>query len=162
MKRLSHLDAQGAARMVDVGSKRVTRRSARARALVRLPPECVPVMAAGGRSHKGDVFQVARLAGIMAAKRTSDFVPLCHPLGLDGVDVELRLDKSIIAIQTTVRNTGKTGAEMEALTAAAGAALAVYDMLKGLSHDVVIERIELVEKRGGRSGVIRRRVSRPR
>ena len=146
--------------MVDVGGKRVTSRSARAQALVRLPPECVPVMAAGGRSHKGDVFQVARLAGIMAAKRTSDFVPLCHPLGLDGVDVELRLDKSIIAIQTTVRNTGKTGAEMEALTAAAGAALAVYDMLKGLSHDVVIERIELVEKRGGRSGVIRRRVSR--
>jgi cyclic pyranopterin phosphate synthase len=144
--------------MVDVGGKRVTRRSARAQALVRLPPECVPIMAAGGRSPKGDVFQVARLAGIMAAKRTSDFVPLCHPLVLDGVDVGLRLDGNTIAIATTVRNTGKTGAEMEALTAAAGAALAIYDMLKGQSHDVVIERIELVEKRGGRSGVIRRRV----
>jgi cyclic pyranopterin monophosphate synthase len=162
MKRLSHLDAQGAVRMVDVGGKRVTSRSARARALVRLPPECVAVMAAGGRSHKGNVFQVARLAGIMAAKRTSDFVPLCHPLELDGVDVGLRFEKNVIAVQTTVRNTGRTGAEMEALTAAAGAALAIYDMLKGLSHDVVIERIELVEKRGGRSGVIRRRVSRRR
>ncbi len=142
--------------MVDVGGKRVTSRSARARALVRLPPKCMPIMAAGGRSHKGDVLQVARLAGIMAAKKASDFVPLCHPLVLDGVDVDLRLREDTIAIETTVRNTGKTGAEMEALTAAAGAALAIYDMLKGTSHDVVIERIELVEKRGGRSGIIRR------
>lgn len=152
MADLTHLDAQGAARMVDVSDKAVTARSATAHSLVRLPESCRAVLAAGGDSKKGNVFQVARLAGIMAAKRTADLIPLCHPLALDGVTVDLRLERDALHINATVRCTGRTGVEMEALTAATVTALTVYDMLKALSHDIVIERTELLTKSGGRSG----------
>jgi len=156
MADLTHLDAQGAARMVDVSDKAVTSRTATAHSLVRLPESCRVVLAAGGDSKKGNVFQVARLAGIMAAKRTADLIPLCHPLALDGVTVDLRLDGDALHIDATVRCTGRTGVEMEALTAASVAALTVYDMLKALSHDLVIERTELRAKSGGRSGDYRK------
>jgi cyclic pyranopterin phosphate synthase len=156
MSDLTHLDAQGDARMVDVADKAVTARSATARSLVRLPEPCRAALAAGGDTRKGNVLQVARLAGIMAAKRTAELIPLCHPLPLDGVAVDLRLEGDALRIEATVRCTGRTGVEMEALTAASVAALTVYDMLKALSHDLVIERTELVAKSGGRSGDIRR------
>lgn len=152
MPELSHLDAQGAARMVDVSDKAVTARSASARSSVRLPEPCRAALAAGGDTKKGNVLQVARLAGIMAAKRTAELIPLCHPLALDSVSVDLQLDGDALRIEATVRCTGRTGVEMEALTAASVAALTVYDMLKALSHELVIERTELVAKSGGRSG----------
>jgi cyclic pyranopterin monophosphate synthase len=155
-KKLSHLDAQGQARMVDVSAKRVTSRSATARAGVRLPAACVAVLAAGGDTSKGNVFQIARIAGIQAAKRTSDLIPLCHPLPIEGIDVSAELIDDCCEIRATVRCRGKTGVEMEALTAASVAALTVYDMLKAVSHDLVIEAVELLHKAGGRSGVIRR------
>jgi cyclic pyranopterin phosphate synthase len=156
MKKLTHLDPSGNVRMVDVGAKPVTARSATARSIVRLPEPCRAVLAAGGDTRKGNVFQVARLAGIMAAKRTSDLIPLCHQVPLDGVDVELRLAGDELAIEATARCSARTGVEMEALVAVSTAALAVYDMLKALSHDLVIERTELLRKAGGRSGDIAR------
>ena len=154
--RLSHLDAQGDPRMVDVGAKPITSRSASARSVVQLPEPCRAALAAGGDTRKGNVLTVARLAGIMAAKRTADLIPLCHPLPLDGVDVDLTLTGADLVITATVRCTGRTGVEMEALTAASVAALTVYDMLKALSHDLVIARTELLSKSGGRSGDIQR------
>jgi len=154
---LSHLDEQGNARMVDVSDKAITARSATARSVVRLPEPCRLALAGGGDTKKGNVFQIARLAGIMAAKRTADFIPLCHPLPLDAVTVDLRLDGDALRIEATVRCTGRTGVEMEALTAASVAGLTVYDMLKSLSHDLVIERTELMAKSGGRSGDYRKR-----
>lgn len=157
MKRsLTHLNARGDVRMVDVGTKRVTGRVAGARAVVVLPEPCRRVLAEGGDTAKGNVLQVARLAGIMAAKRTSELIPLCHQVPLSGVDVDLRLDGTRLVITTEARCSGQTGVEMEALVAASTAALTVYDMLKALSHDLVIERVELTHKRGGRSGAIRR------
>ncbi len=143
--------------MVDVGAKAVTKRSATARAVVVLPESCRAALAAGGDTRKGNVLQVARLAGIMAAKRTSELIPLCHPLPLDGVDVAFALTGDRLRITASARCSAKTGVEMEALTAASIAALTVYDMLKALSHDLVIASIELVAKDGGRSG----RISRP-
>ena len=153
---LTHLDAHGAPRMVDVSAKAITARSASARSVVLLPEPCRAALAAGGDTRKGNVLAVARLAGIMAAKRTADLIPLCHPLPLDAVEVDLLLAGSELTITATVRCTGRTGVEMEALTAASVAALTVYDMLKALSHDLVIARTELVAKDGGRSGPIRR------
>jgi cyclic pyranopterin phosphate synthase len=155
-RRLTHLDARGDVRMVDVGAKRVTRRFAGARAVVTLPEACRRVLAGGGDTRKGNVLQVARLAGIMAAKRTSELIPLCHQVALAGVDVDLRLDGARLVITSEARCAGRTGVEMEALVAASAAALTVYDMLKALSHDLVIERVELTHKRGGRSGAISR------
>jgi cyclic pyranopterin phosphate synthase len=154
--RPSHLDADGHARMVDIGGKAETRRSATARALVRLPPACRAVFAAGGTVPKGDIAAVARLAGIMAAKRTAELIPLCHPLALDRIAVEVVPGADAVEITATVATTGRTGVEMEALTAVTVAALTVYDMLKGVSHDIVIDGIELLRKEGGRSGVIDR------
>jgi len=153
----SHLDDTGAPRMVDVGSKPVTARRAEAVATVRMRPEMLAALLEGG-GPKGDALVAARLAGIGGAKRTSDLIPLCHPLPLDHVDVTLTPDRAAgtIAIRAEARATARTGVEMEALTAASVAALTLYDMAKALQRDIVIERIELVEKSGGRSGDYRR------
>jgi cyclic pyranopterin monophosphate synthase len=156
-KRLTHLNASNQVQMVDVGDKAVTERSASAQAIVILPTACCAVLASGGATRKGNVFEVARLAGIMAAKRTSDLIPLCHQIPLAGVSVELVLKGKRLFITTTVRCRGQTGVEMESLTAVSITALTVYDMLKAISHDVVIESIELLTKDGGRSGLIDRR-----
>ncbi|MGH2418326.1 MAG: bifunctional molybdenum cofactor biosynthesis protein MoaC/MoaB [Candidatus Limnocylindria bacterium] len=153
MTRPSHLDADGAPRMVDVGSKPVTARRAVAGAIVRMRPEVLAsLLDAGG--PKGDALVTARLAGIGGAKRTAELIPLCHPLPLDRVDVELTPDREIgtIAIRAEARATARTGVEMEALTAASVAALTLYDMAKALQRDIVIERVELLEKSGGSSG----------
>lgn len=155
---LSHLDADGKPSMVDVGAKAVTRRSATAIARVRLPAACVAVLAAGGDTAKGNVFEVVRLAGVMGAKRTSDLIPLCHPLPLDVVRIECELAHDVLLIRGEAACSARTGVEMEALTAVSVAALTAYDMLKAVSHDLVIEGVELVSKSGGRSGDITRQV----
>lgn len=157
MPELTHLDDQGHVRMVDVTDKAVTARSATARAIVRLPEAARVVLAAGGETKKGNVLQIARIAGIQAAKRTSELIPLCHQIPLTGVAIDLQLQGDALTIEATARCHGQTGVEMEALTAASIAALTVYDMLKAVSHDLVIERTELLTKSGGRSGVIDRR-----
>ena len=149
----SHLDEEGAPRMVDVGGKPVTSRRAVASATVRMRPEVLgTLLDAGG--PKGDAFVTARLAGIGAAKRTAELIPLCHPLPLDRVDVELVPDRDAgtVEIRAEAAATARTGVEMEALTAASVAALTLYDMAKSLQRDIVIERIQLREKSGGRSG----------
>ena len=151
----THLGEEGAPRMVDVGTKPVTARRALAAATVRMRPEALrSLLDAGG--PKGDAFVTARLAGIGAAKRTSELIPLCHPLPLDRVDVELEAEPAdgTVRITAEARATARTGVEMEALTAAAVAALTLYDMAKALQRDIVIERVELLEKSGGRSGVV--------
>jgi cyclic pyranopterin phosphate synthase len=153
MKRLSHFDRAGRARMVDVGAKPPTHRTARARAFVRLSPE---VLQSLPENPKGDALEVARIAGIQAAKRTSELIPLCHTLALDHIDVELTIGAEGIEIEARAATTGPTGVEMEALTAAAVAALTVYDMTKAVDKSITIERVELIEKTGGRSGHFRR------
>ena len=157
MERLTHLDADGAARMVDVGAKAVTRRRAVARATVRMQPATAGAVAAGD-APKGDVLGVARIAGIQAAKRTGELIPLCHPLGLDHVDVDAVVDADAGTVTITAEASleARTGVEMEAMTAAAVAALTVYDMVKGLDKGVAIEQVVLLEKSGGRSGPWRR------
>jgi cyclic pyranopterin monophosphate synthase len=154
-KRLSHLDRAGRARMVDVSAKRDTKREAMARGSIRMKPDTLALIQSGGVA-KGDVIATARLAGIMAAKRTHELIPLCHPLPLTHIDVELRPDKktSSLAIEAVVRTTAKTGVEMEALTAVAIAALTVYDMCKAVDRSMRVENIRLVRKRGGKSGRI--------
>jgi cyclic pyranopterin phosphate synthase len=151
--RPSHLDPDGAPRMVDVGAKPVTARRAVAGATVRMRPDVLATLLDAG-GPKGDAFVVARLAGIGAAKRTAELIPLCHPLPLDDIEVELKADRDagVVTIRARVAATARTGVEMEALTAAGVAALTLYDMSKGLQRDIVIERIELLEKEGGRSG----------
>ena len=153
MTRPTHLDESGAPRMVDVAAKPVTARRAVAAAVVRMRPEALAALVDGG-GPKGDAFVTARLAGIGAAKRTSELIPLCHPLPLDAVDVELTPDREsgIVTIRADVRATARTGVEMEALTAVSVAALTLYDMAKALQRDITIERVELVSKSGGRSG----------
>jgi cyclic pyranopterin phosphate synthase len=155
--RLTHLDEHGAARMVDVGAKPVTQRRAVARAVVRMAPETARAVAAGD-APKGDVLGTARIAGIQAAKRTGELIPLCHPIGLHHVDVEGVVDAEAGTVTLTAEASvaAPTGVEMEAMTAAAVAALTVYDMVKGLERGVVLERVELLEKSGGRSGTWRR------
>ena len=154
---LTHLDAEGRASMVDVGAKPETSRRAVARAVVRMSPATAAVVAAGD-APKGDVLGTARLAGIQAAKRTAELIPLCHPLGLDHVDVAARLDAGAGTVTLTAEAslTARTGVEMEAMTAAAVAALTVYDMVKGLERGVAVEQVVLLEKSGGRSGTWRR------
>jgi cyclic pyranopterin monophosphate synthase len=149
----SHLGAQGEARMVDVGTKPVTPRRAVARAVVRMRPDVLATLLDAG-GPKGDAFGVARLAGIGAAKRTADLIPLCHPLPLDRVAVDLAPDAAdgSVTIRAEVAATARTGVEMEALTAASIAALTLYDMAKALQRDIVLERVELLEKEGGKSG----------
>jgi cyclic pyranopterin phosphate synthase len=156
-ERLTHLDEHGAARMVDVGDKPVTARRAVAQAVVRMAPETARAVQAGD-APKGDVLGTARIAGIQAAKRTGDLIPLCHPIGLDHVDVEGDVDAEAgtVTLTATASVTARTGIEMEAMTAAAVAALTVYDMVKGLERGVTIEAVALLEKSGGRSGTWRR------
>lgn len=153
--RLTHVDLDGRLRMVDVGAKAVTEREAVASGHVTLGAATRRAVR-DGRLAKGDPLQAARLAGIMAAKRTSDIIPLCHPLVLTGIDVDLTHTRRGIAIRAAVRTQGQTGVEMEALTAVAAAALTVYDMLKAIDKGMVIDQVRLEEKRGGRSGHYRR------
>ncbi|HEX4870368.1 MAG TPA: cyclic pyranopterin monophosphate synthase MoaC [Moraxellaceae bacterium] len=149
---LTHLDEQGAARMVDVGAKAVTARTAVAEARVRMRPETLALIQAGGLP-KGDVFAVARIAGIQAAKKTADLIPLCHPLMLSAVAVELAPEApDTVRVTATCRLAGQTGVEMEALTAASVAALTLYDMCKAVDRGMVIEQVRLREKTGGKSG----------
>jgi cyclic pyranopterin phosphate synthase len=155
--RLTHLDEHGAARMVDVGDKPVTARRAVAQAVVRMAPATARAVQAGD-APKGDVLGTARIAGIQAAKRTGELIPLCHPIGLDHVEVEGAVDAEAgtVTLTATAAVTARTGIEMEAMTAAAVAALTVYDMVKGLERGVTIEAVALLEKSGGRSGTWRR------
>lgn len=152
-EQLTHLDEDGAARMVDVAAKPVTDRRAVARAVVRMAPTTAAAVAAGD-APKGDVIGTARIAGIQAAKRTGELIPLCHPIGLDGVDVDavLDVDAGLLTLTATAHVLARTGVEMEAMTAASIAALTVYDMVKGIERGVAIESVALLEKTGGRSG----------
>ncbi len=153
MKELSHVDGSGAARMVDVSDKPETRRLARAAGAITMARETFDAINEN-RIAKGDVLSVARIAGIMAAKRTSELIPLCHPVALTDVMVELELDAGLpgVRVHTTASTVGKTGVEMEALTAAAAALLTIYDMAKGMDRAMTIGEISVTEKSGGRSG----------
>lgn len=150
-KKLSHIDESGKPRMVDVSDKQDTVREATAKGVVLMSAETLKLVTKGAAA-KGDVLTTARLAGIMAAKRTHDLIPLCHPLPLTGIDVDLKPGKGAIEISATVRTTARTGVEMEALTAVSVAALTVYDMLKAAQKDMRITDIRLVRKTGGKSG----------
>ncbi|HEY1276113.1 MAG TPA: cyclic pyranopterin monophosphate synthase MoaC [Thermoleophilaceae bacterium] len=149
MSELSHLDESGRARMVDVGGKPVSDRRARARATVRMSPETAAAVARGD-TPKGDVVGTARIAGIQAAKRTADLIPLCHPLPLSFVDVAVTVQQNGVEIESEARTSAQTGVEMEAMTAAAVAALTVYDMVKGVERGVEIAEVALLEKTGGK------------
>ena len=153
--KLSHLDARGKARMVDVSEKAVTAREAVARGAITMSAAALKLIRTG-KVAKGDPLQTARLAGVMAAKQTSSLIPLCHPLPLSHVGVELTPTRRGYAIEARVRTTAQTGVEMEALTAVAVAALTIYDMVKAVDKAMVIGDIYLIEKRGGRSGHYRR------
>lgn len=152
-QRLTHLDSRGEAHMVDVGDKAVTSRVAVARAQIRMKPETLSAISASELS-KGDAFATARIAAIQAAKKTSDLIPLCHPLPITKVAVELRADLALpgIVIEVTCKVRGQTGIEMEALTAASVAALTIYDMAKSIDRGMVIEEVMLIEKSGGKTG----------
>lgn len=156
--RLTHFDAAGAARMVDVGAKPETERVAVASGLVRMAADTRARIQDGTASKKGDVLAVARIAGIMAAKKTSELIPLCHPLPVTSVAVDFSFpdDPELVAIEATVRVFGRTGVEMEALTAVTGAALTIYDMCKAVDRGLTIERVRLEAKSGGQSGDFRR------
>lgn len=153
MSKLSHIDNQGNARMVDVSDKPDTLRVARAEARVKMSAETLSLIVSGGHK-KGDVLTVARIAGIQAAKRCGDLIPMCHPLMLTGIDVELSLDtvNNCVHILTSCQLKGATGVEMEALTAASVAALTIYDMCKAVDRGMTIEGVRLLHKSGGRSG----------
>jgi len=150
---LTHLDAEGQARMVDVTAKAETAREARARAVLRMRPETLAAIKAG-QVAKGDVLGVARVAGIMAAKKTAELIPLCHPLHLTGIDVRFEFDdqQSAVIVEARVRTMDKTGVEMEALTAASVAGLTIYDMAKAVDRGMILGEVLLLEKAGGRSG----------
>ncbi len=154
---LTHLDREGQARMVDVGQKDKTAREARARATLRMKPQTRGVLLAG-QVPKGDAMATARIAGIQAAKRTSELIPLCHPLAITGCDVSFQPadDDQRLVIEASVRCADRTGVEMEALTAVTVSALTLYDMLKAIDKGMVIEEVILLEKQGGRSGHYRR------
>lgn len=151
----THLDETGAAHMVDVGDKAATRRRAVARSVVKMEPSTAAAIA-DGDLKKGDVLAVARIAGIQAAKRTADIIPLCHPLLLSKVSVDLSVGESSVTIEAAVETTGPTGVEMEALHACTAAALTIYDMCKALDRAMVITDVMLMEKSGGRSGSFQR------
>ena len=151
MTKLTHLDETGAARMVDVGGKTATVRSAIASGHIRMLPATLQAVR-DGSGPKGDVLAAARIAGIMAAKRTGDLIPLCHPLALDTVSVEFLFTESGVEVTARAALTGKTGVEMEALTATSIALLTIYDMAKALEKGMVIENVRLLEKTGGKSG----------
>jgi cyclic pyranopterin monophosphate synthase len=154
MKKLSHYDRDGRARMVDVSAKPGTKRTATAHAFVRMSPETVRALP---RNPKGDPLEIARIAGIAAAKRAGELIPLCHPLMLSHADVEASVEEGGVRITATASATGQTGVEMEALTAAAVAALTVYDMTKALDKGIEIQDVYLLEKTGGKSGGYRRK-----
>ena len=151
MSGLTHLDAAGAARMVDVSAKPETTREATAKGRVVMLPATAALIGTG-QAAKGDVLAAARLAGIMAAKRTAELIPLCHPLPLASVAVQLEVGEDAVEIAATVRTTGRTGVEMEALTAVSVAALTIYDMVKAVDRGMTIEAIRVVAKSGGKSG----------
>jgi cyclic pyranopterin monophosphate synthase len=153
MTRLTHLDATGAAAMVDVGDKAETVREARAEGLVLMLPETLALIESGG-AKKGDVIAVARIAGIMAAKKTSDLIPLCHPLMLEKIAVDIAAEPALpgLRVTATVRLSGKTGVEMEALTAVSVACLTIYDMAKAVDRGMQISGVRVLQKSGGRSG----------
>jgi len=155
MRKLTHMDEAGRPRMVDITEKPDTHRQAMARGLVRMQPATLELIKQG-QMAKGDVLSVAQLAGIMAAKRTPDLIPLCHPILIGDVRIEFKIDdkESTVEITATVESTGKTGVEMEALTATAVAALTIYDMGKAVDRGMRIESIRLVKKSGGKSGTI--------
>ena len=157
MSKLTHLDESGAARMVDVGSKDVTEREAVAEGLIRMQPETLKLIVEGGHK-KGDVLAVARVAGIMAAKKTAELIPLCHAIPLTAVDIELTTDdkRSAVFCRATVRTRAQTGVEMEALTAVEIALLTIYDMCKAVDRGMTLTDIGLVSKSGGKSGEWRR------
>jgi cyclic pyranopterin phosphate synthase len=152
MNNFSHLDEQGRATMVDVGEKKVTKRTATARTIVALPPEVLEQLTGGDiQTKKGSVFNTAIIAGIMAAKKTGDLIPLCHPLGLDNCHITIHInEQQEVVIDCTATITAKTGVEMEALVGASVAALTIYDMCKALSHDIIIKETKLMEKTGGK------------
>ena len=151
MADLTHLDAHGNARMVDVGSKAATQRLAIASGRIRMSAEALAAIR-DGAVPKGDVLAAARIAGIMAAKKTAELIPLCHPLVLDTVGLDFSFEDGALRVSATAALTGKTGVEMEALTAASVALLTIYDMAKALDKGMVIEDLRLIEKRGGKSG----------
>jgi len=154
-KRLTHVDEAGAARMVDVGGKAETRRTAVAECFVRMAPDTVKAIREATLA-KGDALAVARVAGILAAKRTPELIPLCHPLPITSVAVEFEVGEAGVRVEATARVTGQTGVEMEALTAAAVAGLTLIDMVKGVEKGVSLESVRLLSKTGGRSGEWRR------
>jgi len=159
MSELTHFDQFGASRMVDVSAKPESVRIARASGLVRMRPETLQRIC-GGQIGKGDVFGVARLAGIMASKRTGELIPLCHPIGIESVSVDIRaLEPDRVSIEAEVRTTGRTGVEMEALTAVTVSCLTIYDMCKAIDRSMMIEQVCLEEKSGGQSGYYRRAAS---
>ncbi|MGV0993664.1 MAG: cyclic pyranopterin monophosphate synthase MoaC [Mycobacterium sp.] len=151
-QRLSHLDDEGAARMVDVSDKTATARRATARATVRTTAEVIDLIASGGLP-KGDALATARVAGILAAKRTSDLIPLCHQIALSSVDVGFSIAESAVELTASARTTDRTGVEMEALTAVTVAALTVYDMIKAVDPGASIDGVRVLHKEGGKSGV---------
>ncbi|WDA40729.1 cyclic pyranopterin monophosphate synthase MoaC [Erythrobacter sp. BLCC-B19] len=151
MSKLTHLDASGAAHMVDVGGKPATARRAVASGRITMSAEALEAIRAGN-APKGDVLGTARIAGIMAAKRTGELIPLCHPLGLEAVNIEFAYEESAIRATATASLTGKTGVEMEAMTAASIALLTIYDMAKAIDKGMVISEVRLIAKTGGKSG----------
>ncbi len=152
MSEFSHVNEQGLATMVDVSEKKISLRKAVARSVVALPQEVYSKLVDGDiQTKKGSVFQTAIIAGIMAAKKTGELIPLCHPLGLDNCKIDIHLNENELIIECTTIISSKTGVEMEALTGASIAALTVYDMCKALSHDIVIKEIKLMEKTGGKN-----------
>ncbi len=154
MKILSHFDSAGSPRMVDVSEKQLTRRQARAQAFVKIAPKVLRKLP---ENPKGNPLEIARIAGIAAAKRTSELIPLCHPLMLSHADVEVTVEKKGVRIVASAATTAQTGVEMEALTAAAVAALTVYDMVKALDKSIEVQDLYLLEKTGGKSGDYRRK-----
>jgi cyclic pyranopterin phosphate synthase len=157
-KKLSHISAKGQPQMVDVSDKAVTKRVAKAQAIISVGKEILALLRDDEiHTKKGPVFQTAIIAGVMGAKKTSELIPMCHPLGLEDCQVYITIRNQKIVIDTTCTISGKTGVEMEALTAASVSALTVYDMCKALSHDIVIKEIKLMEKRGGKSDFNRKR-----
>ncbi len=159
MKKLTHFDDTGRASMVDVSAKPHTERTARAHAFVRIRPSVLKKLP---ENPKGDPLEIARVAGIMAAKRTADLIPMCHPLSLTHAGVEVRVERAGVRIVTTASTNGPTGVEMEAITAAAVAALTVYDMTKALDKSIEIQDLYLLDKTGGKSGPFRRAARRNR
>jgi cyclic pyranopterin monophosphate synthase len=153
MTKLSHLDDQGRARMVDVSEKEVTSRIAVARGSIHMRPETLELILEG-KVEKGDVFSVARVAGIMAAKKTAELIPMCHPLNITSVEIELNPEKNParVEIEAVVRISGKTGVEMEAMTAVSVAGLTIYDMCKAVDREMLVGEIRLIKKSGGKSG----------